>query len=82
MTLCPACGIGHLRRRHNMSRVTPEGTLSLLRCTNPDCRHHVFRLTGKDSLVPIDSNARLERFGVNVADLIFASPPVKGGEQA
>jgi hypothetical protein len=76
MTPCPACGIGRLRRRHNATRVTDSGTLSLLRCTNPQCRHHVWRLADKEHLLPLEPEAqvRANRFGVNVSDLILTPP--------
>jgi len=78
-TPCPACnGKGHLRRRHNATQTTPEGTASLLRCTNPACRHHVWRLSGRESFVPLEPEAqiRADRFCVNVADLILTPPGV------
>jgi len=71
---CPLCGYP-LRKRYNMTKVTPEGIRSLMRCTNKICRHHVYRLSGKDSFLPLESDIRFERFSVSASDLILTPPP-------
>jgi hypothetical protein len=62
-----------------MTRVTDSGTLSLLRCTNKACRHHVWRLSDKEYLLPLESElgARLSQGDRMLVELLATSGPAE-----